>query len=97
MRSLQEMIDGLPQNRPLYRDSDLWQIKSDDMDNALFQQGSMESFHDFITRCYYESRINKLEDILCSIIKTIDMSNSPDIVVDYKKLHDHITNVLQGV
>lgn len=45
------LIDSLPQNRPLYKDSGLWQIRSDDMEEVLFQQTSDETFENFIIRC----------------------------------------------
>jgi len=46
------MIDNIPQNRPLYKDSGLWQVRSDDMEDVLFQQGVCESFFDFIKRVF---------------------------------------------
>jgi len=47
-----EMINELPENRPLYKDSGLWQIRSDDMESVLFQQKVNESFYDFIKRVF---------------------------------------------
>ena len=47
-----EKINELPSNRPLYKDSGLWQIRSDDMDDVLFQQGLNETFMQFIKRAH---------------------------------------------
>ena len=47
---LAEVIDELPENLPLYKDSGLWQIRSDDMENVLFQQECDQSFEEFISR-----------------------------------------------
>ena len=47
-----EMLDNLPENRPLYKDSGLWQIRTDDMEDVLYEQGLWESFFDFIKRAY---------------------------------------------
>lgn len=49
---LATMLENLPQNRPLYKDSGLWQIRSDDMEDVLFAQGVNESLFDFIKRAY---------------------------------------------
>lgn len=40
-----------PENKPLYKDSGLWQMRSDDMVAIIVQQGVNESFNDFIGRC----------------------------------------------
>jgi len=47
---LLELIDNLPENTPLYKDSGLWQIRSDDMENVLCQQEVNESFEAFLKR-----------------------------------------------
>lgn len=47
-----EMLNNLPENRPLYKDSGLWQIRTDDMEDVLYEQGSHESFFDFIKRAH---------------------------------------------
>lgn len=52
MEELIKMLDALPENRPLYKDSGLWQIRSDDMNDILFWQDVNESFFDFIKRSY---------------------------------------------
>ncbi len=52
MKELLEMLENLPENRPLYKDSGLWQIRTDDMEDVIFQQGVNESFFDFIKRAY---------------------------------------------
>ena len=46
------MLENLPQNRPLYKDSGLWQVRTDDMEDVIFQQGVNESFFNFIKRVY---------------------------------------------
>ena len=52
MKQLIEMLNNLPENRPLYKDSGLWQIRSDDMNEVLYEQGVDESFYDFIKRAF---------------------------------------------
>ena len=47
-----EKINELPTNRPLYKDSGLWQIRSDDMEDILYQQEVNETFMDFISRAH---------------------------------------------
>lgn len=49
---LATMLENLPQNRPLYKDSGRWQIRSDNMDEVTFEQDVNESFFDFIKRVY---------------------------------------------
>jgi hypothetical protein len=49
---LVEMLDNLPQNRPLYKDSGSWQIRTDDMEEVLYEQAVNESFFDFIKRAF---------------------------------------------
>jgi len=44
------LIDCLPQNKPLYKDSGLWQVRTDDMEDVIFQQHSNETFREFIER-----------------------------------------------
>jgi len=46
------MLDNLPPNRPLYFDSGLWQVRTDDMKDVLFQQNVNESTYEFIRRVY---------------------------------------------
>jgi len=38
-KALEFLFENLPQNRPLYKDSGLWQIRADDMNNnaTLYQ------------------------------------------------------------
>ena len=38
------------QNRPLYKDSGLWQVRTDDMEDVIMSQMANESFKDFIIR-----------------------------------------------
>lgn len=49
---LDQLINELPENRPLYKDSGIWQIRSDDMEDVLFEQDVNESFEAFIRRCH---------------------------------------------
>ena len=44
-------LDGLPENKPLYKDSGLWQLRSDDMKDVIVQQRVNESNNDFLLRC----------------------------------------------
>lgn len=44
-------LEGLPENRPLYKDSGLWQMRSDDMEDVLVQQRVNESDMEFLYRC----------------------------------------------
>lgn len=46
------MLGELYDNRPLYCDSGLWQICSEDMKEVLYQQKVNEDFYDFIERCF---------------------------------------------
>lgn len=73
--NIEDIINCLPQNRPLYKDSGLWQIRSDDMNEVYIQQLSNETFRSFIIR--YLELLQKenlyeivLEDLSC-YIKTI--------------------------
>jgi len=50
--SLDQMLDDMPQNRCLYRDSGLWRISDKDNNVALYEQGVNEDFDDFIRRAY---------------------------------------------
>lgn len=47
-----DKINELPTNRPLYKDSGLWQIRSDDMEDVLYQQEVNETFLEFIERAH---------------------------------------------
>ena len=45
------LIGGeFPENLPLYKDSGLWQVRSDNMEDVLFQQELNEEFSEFIER-----------------------------------------------
>lgn len=50
--SLAQMLHDMPENRPLYKDSGSWQVRSDDMEQVLYQQDANETFHAFVLRCY---------------------------------------------
>lgn len=45
------LLAGFPENSPLYKDSGLWQMRSDNMEEVIIQQGVNESENDFISRC----------------------------------------------
>lgn len=48
--STEDLIDCLPENRPLCKDSGLWQIRTDDMENVYFEQNCNETLRGFILR-----------------------------------------------
>jgi hypothetical protein len=50
--SLDQMLDDMPQNRCLYRDSGLWRITDESNEFVYYQQGVDEDFDDFILRAY---------------------------------------------
>lgn len=54
-----DMIDSIPENRPLYKDSGLWQVRSDDMEEIYFDQGANESIYEFIKRVFNEDNSYK--------------------------------------
>ena len=49
----EDLIDCLPENRPLYKDSGLWQIRTDDMENVFIDQNCNETLRGFILRYLY--------------------------------------------
>ena len=49
-RKLEHLLEVLPQNRPLYKDSGLWQVRTDYMEDIILSQMTNESFKDFIIR-----------------------------------------------
>ena len=55
--SLEQMLDDMPQNRVLYRDSGLWRIYAEDFRTILFQQTANEDFDQFIRRAYEAENI----------------------------------------
>lgn len=63
-----ELIDALPPNRPLYKDSDLWAIRTDDMEDVYMDQHHNESFRQFIERyinwLVYEDKNNSVDLLL---------------------------------
>lgn len=48
--STDTLIDCLPENRPLYKDSGLWQIRTDDMENVYMEQVCNETLRGFVLR-----------------------------------------------
>lgn len=55
------LIDSLPENRSLYKDSGLWTIFGDDFETPILEQTANEDFRQFLVR-YYEF-ISKFEDM----------------------------------
>ena len=55
--SVFQMLDDMPQNRGLYRDSGLWVILDGDTDEELYTQDANETFLQFITRAYNAENI----------------------------------------
>lgn len=55
-------LEGLPENKPIYKDSGLWQMRSDDMEGVIIQQGVNESEDDFLKRCrdFHAEEMNQL-------------------------------------
>lgn len=58
---LEHLLDCLPENRPLYKDSGLWQVRTDDMEDYYMVQHSNESVKAFIIR-YIEFLIENDKD-----------------------------------
>lgn len=54
--NLELMLEELPENRPLYKDSGSWQVRSDDMEDILFDQEVNETFFDFIKRVFEQEK-----------------------------------------
>lgn len=48
---IDSLVVDFPQNKPLYKDSGLWQLRTDDMEDVLVQQDVNESFRSFLIRC----------------------------------------------
>ena len=55
------VINNLLENRPLYKDSGLWQIRSEDMNEVLYQQDVNETFIEFINRVFKSE--NQLQEL----------------------------------
>ena len=69
--SVTEILNALPENKPLYKDSGSWQIRSDDMETVIFQQGVNESFRSFLIKYIqtFENDFDLYEDFLIRISK----------------------------
>ncbi len=50
-KEIEQLFEYLPENKPLYKDSGLWQLRSDDMEKVIVQQEVNESIADFLSRC----------------------------------------------
>ena len=48
----EHLLDSLPQNIPLYKDSGLWMFRADDMEDVLCQQEVNESLRNFVIRYF---------------------------------------------
>ena len=59
--SLDQMLDDLPQNRCLYRDSGLWRISDEENNVVLYEQDVNEDFDDFIKRPYDAENVYLLD------------------------------------
>ncbi len=46
----EEISSNFPTNLPLYKDSGSWQLRKEDMETVIEQQGANESFYGFLTR-----------------------------------------------
>lgn len=46
--STEDIIDSLPENYPLYKDSGTWEIRTDDMKKVIFSQSIGQTFTSFI-------------------------------------------------
>lgn len=71
-RKLEHLLEVLPQNRPLYKDSGLWQIRTEDMEDIIMSQMANESFKYFIIRYL---RLIKLENKGLFVDICIDLVN----------------------
>lgn len=61
MSEIEAIFKNLPENRPLYKDSGLWQVRSDDMEDVLYQQDVNETFLQFINRVSLSEFIKKVK------------------------------------
>ena len=47
---LENLINALPQNRPLYKESGSWSVRTEDLQNEYMSQRHNETFKQFIIR-----------------------------------------------
>jgi tRNA(His) 5'-end guanylyltransferase len=76
---LENLINALPQNRPLYKDSGCWSIRTDDMKNEYMSQRHNETFKQFLIR-YLEwvleyAKEHEEEEILWGLTSTSTNNN----------------------
>lgn len=66
----EHLLDSLPQNIPLYKDSGLWMFRSDDMEDVLCCQEVNESFREFVIRYFkgFENDENVITDLALKLI-----------------------------
>lgn len=58
---IETLIDNMPENIILYKDSGLWSFYDDSFDNVLLDQNTIETFKQFVIRfMYYLESENKL-------------------------------------
>ena len=56
--TLENIIDDMPENLVLVKDSGLWMLQTEDADEELLTQGVKESFADFVRRCIAKYKID---------------------------------------
>jgi hypothetical protein len=60
----EEISSNFPTNLPLYKDSGSWQLRTEDMEDVIEQQGANESFYEFLTRISGEQLRKDFEPII---------------------------------
>ncbi|MDB5243681.1 MAG: hypothetical protein JWP57_4306 [Spirosoma sp.] len=92
-----ELINLVPKNLPLFRNSGMWQIRSDDMAEVLYQQEAHESFRDFLRKAvqkgiiqWDEEGLHQAEIILIDLNKRAEhlSANLYELSVQKKKLEE---------
>ena len=78
------------QNRPLYKDSGLWQVRTDDMEDVIMSQMANESFKDFIIRYL---RFIKLENKGLFVDICINLVNLRNDLDQYDSYLFHLCEV----
>lgn len=68
------LIDCLPQNMPLYKDSGLWSVRDEGLETIYCAQDITETFRDFILRYFkrFESDETVMTDLSFYLLKTGD-------------------------
>ena len=61
IEAIENLFNSFPENLPLYKDSGLWQLRSDHMDQVILRQQINESFIEFVVRVnIYFDLINRI-------------------------------------